>query len=280
MVCAALITLAFPLSGNVLVHASEEKWSSEISGEAVLEDISSEEAKKLCLLRAKAKAVEEVAGVKIFRETTVDSGMLLSDFIHSQSTAWVKEIKDVKWEPITDYRKTPDSSPLPQYQVRLKALVAFDANGDKGFHLKLDLNRSTFQNGDEMYLSVSAGRDCHISLFNILGDGKVTVLLPNRFNMDTWIKSGKTYRFPDPETMGSSRKIKVSGTEGKKKTGESILAIATIDDIDLVGGDFEEAAFAVYPKGTGLFPRLMEKLMDVPPERRAMAIQSYEVVAR
>lgn len=279
-ICVALVSIVFIFFNSAIVHATSEQWSGEVSGEAVLENISSEEAKNLCLLRAKAQAMEEVAGVKILSETVVRNNIVLYDFINSQSSAWVKRTKDVKWEPITDYRRTPDSSPLPLYRVRLKALVAVDAHRDDGFQLRLTLNRKSYQDGDEMTLSVSAGKDCRIFLFNILEDEKVTVLLPNRFKMDTVVKGGKIYRFPDQEKMGSSRKMKVSVPEGKKRTRESILAIAVIDDINLIGSDFEEAAFAVYPKGTGLFHRLMEKMMDVPPQRRAMTIQHYEVVSK
>jgi hypothetical protein len=253
----------------------EQHWSDEVTGEVFLEDMTPQQAESLCLARAKAQAVSQVAGVKILSETLVKDAMMVADLVNAQSYAWVKDVKDVKWEQ-EQVQKRTNEPPGLLFRVHLKGLVALDRNRDEGFALKMNLNRTIYQSGDEMQITVQSGQDAHITIFNILEDDKVTVLLPNRFKLDRLVKKGEKTRFPDPETMGN-RKLKLSNLSKTPSAREAILVIATKDDIDLVENDFIEAAFAEFPQQTGLLRNVMEKLMAIPPARRSMAVQYYEV---
>jgi hypothetical protein len=255
---------------------AEERWSDEVTGEVVLVLQENKDYEKLCVNRAKAQAIEQVAGVKVTSETQVKDFKVISDLVNSKSYAWVKKIKDVKWEqePVP---KRPDEPPQTIYRVRLKALVAVDRNRDEGFAVKLNLNRTTFEDGDEMQINVQSGQDAYLTIFNVLEDDKVTVLLPNRFQLDRFARKGQWIRFPDPETSGSARKLKMFRSSDKPSAQEAILVIATKDDIDLLEGDFSEAAFAQRPQQTGLSSTVWEKLLDIPPGKRAAEIKYYEI---
>jgi len=273
-----LLLILFAL--NLAVSNAEakeliERWSEKVTGEALVDDdMTRAEARILCLNRAKARAIEEVAGVKVVSETLVKDAQLLSDLVAAQSYAWVKSVKNEIWEEENIAR---DQNGLTRhlYRVHLKALVAVDPNRDEGFTLKLDLNRFSFQNDDEMELTVKTGQDAYLTIINILEDEKVAVLLPNRFKMNRFAGKGQKLRFPDPETMGK-RKIKIKSEKGKVAK-EAIVAIATIDDIDLVDGSFSEATINSRPSDTSIASAFLEKLLEIPPSRRAMAIKHYEV---
>ena len=66
-------------------------------------------------------------------------------------------------------------------------------------------------------------------------------------------------------------------TSDKSRVKESILVIATKDDIDLSLGDFSEAAVNENMTKTGDFKDLLEKLKRIPPRDRTMSIQVYEL---
>jgi hypothetical protein len=257
----------------------EERWSDEVTGEVFLEDLTPQQARNLCLARAKARAVEQVAGVKVLSETLVKDFMLVADLVSAQSQAWVKEVKEERWESETVQKRT-DEPPQVLYRVRLKALVEVDRDRDQGFAVQLALNRSSYETGDEMQITVQSGQDAYLTIFNILEDDKVTVLLPNRFKMDRMAKKGEKVRFPDPESMGANLKLKPIRSPKSATTREAILVVATKDDIDLIEGDFSEAAFLEFPKQTGLFQNVLEKLMEIPPSKRAMAVQYYQLRVR
>jgi hypothetical protein len=254
----------------------EERWSDEVTGEVVLEDLTPQQARNLCLARAKARAVEQVAGVKVLSETLAKDFMLVADLVSAQSQAWVKEVKEERWESQTVQKRT-DEPPQVLYRVRLKGLVAVDRDRDEGFAVKLLLNRSSYETGDEMQITVQSGQDAYLTIFNIIEDDRVTILLPNRFKMDRMAKKGEKVRFPDPESMGSSRKLKLFASSKSATAREAILVVATKDDTDLIEGDFSEAAFLEFPKQTGLFQNVLEKLMEIPPSKRAMAVQYYQL---
>ncbi len=253
----------------------EERWSDEVMGEVVVEEMTPEAARKLCLARAKARAIEQVAGEKILNETIVKDATMLADFVSAQSYAWVKKTSDVKWE-YEDVTGRAGELPKHIYRVRLKGLVAVDRDRDSGFPLKLELNRSSYHSGDEMQLSVQSGKDAYITVFNILEDDKVTVLLPNKFKLDRFVKRGEKAIFPDPMTMGS-KKMKLFKSSKSSVAKEAILVVATRNDIDLIGADFKDAVFAQHPSQTGLLQDILEKLMDIHPDSRAMAVQYYEL---
>ena len=257
----------------------EEKWSGEVTGEAVLEEMTPDKAKELCINRAKVKAIEEVAGVRIISDTFVRDSVLFSDFINAASYAWVKEVKEVRWDPIEDYRKTADSSPLPMYRVRLKALVVMDKDADPGFTVDLKLNRNTYETGDEMVITVGPSRDSYLNVFNVLSDDSVTLIFPNKTRKKNHVKKGQKVILPDRDA-GEQKKLKIFNTTGRSMEKESILVIATKDDVDLSLGEFAEAAIHEDRARTGSFKHLLEKMKHIPPRDRTIAIQIYEVRAK
>jgi len=204
--------------------------------------------------------------------------MLLSDFINAASYAWVKEVKDVRRE-IKDVRKTADSSPLLLYRVHLKALVVMDKDADPGFTVDLKLNRNTYESGDEMVITVCPARESYISVFNVLADDSVTIIFPNKTRKDRHVKRGQKIILPDRDA-GEQKKLKIFNTTGRSVIKESILVLATKDDVDLSMGAFVEAASSEDRAQTGLFKQLLERIKHIPPRDRAITIQIYEIRAK
>ncbi len=260
---------------------AEEKWSNEVTGEVVIEgNLTADEAQRLCRNRAKAKAIEEVAGVALLREVFVVDYIKMADFIRAQTNAWVKEVKDERWDDPVGFRKTPGSPPATMLRVHLKALVLVDNDGPRDFSVKLHLNENIFRDGDEMFISIKPSHDCYLTVLNILSDDKIAVLVPSRYQGNNFAKKGETYNIPDKDKLGSQRKSKMYNTTGMPSTREEILVLATKDNVDLIEGDFVTADLSSHKKPTGLFRDLLEKMMSIPPKNRAMDIQYYEIRGR
>lgn len=269
-----LLILMLPLTAAA---TTEEKWSDEVSAEVLGEEMTPAEAWALCVNRAKAKAVEQIAGVEIINDSFVRDFETLTDFINVASHAWVKEVKDERREPA--FQQGSDGSSVPVYRVFLKAKVVLDKDVDRGFLVKLSLNRHRFQTGDEMSIAVQSSRDSYISIFNVLSDDKVTMIYPNRYRMDRFLKKGQKLMVPDRDA-GETRKLKMFNTSGKSTAKESIIAIATKDDVDLSLGDFSEAIINENISRTGSFRDLLEKIKHIPPRERALAFEVYEVESK
>jgi hypothetical protein len=70
------------------------------------------------------------------------------------------------------------------------------------FDLALYPNESEFYVGDEVTFSIEAELDCYLTLFNVDEQGRSTVLFPNGFNQNNFIRARTTYAIPGPEIGG------------------------------------------------------------------------------
>ncbi len=263
------------------VHAAAvEKWSGEVYGEAVLEGrMTVDIVKNLCLNRAKARAIEEVNGTYVSEETFVLDNAVIADLVRAQTNAWIKDYKIIKWEEPKAISQTPGSPPLIRYRVCLKALVVIDKEAVSDFNLKVDLNRGVFYSGDEMRITIQSTRDCYLTVFSVLPDegNKVTVLVPSRYQEKRFSKKGTPYVIPDQDASGSERKLKLFNQGKKGASREAILAVATLNDTDVIQGSFAAADRPHSPNLTGSFRDLLDRVMKVPSKERAMAIKYYEI---
>ena len=254
----------------------DERWSDDVTGEVWLEEMTPQRASDLCLARAKLKAVEQVAGVRIVGGSLVKNAALLADWVSAQSHALVKRVKEERWEFETVQKRIEDP-PQMLYRVRLKGLVAVDRADGEEFTVQVALNRDSYESGDEMQIIVQSDQDAYLTIFNVVEDDKVTVLLPNRFKMDRAVRKGGPFRFPDPE---SPIKLKPIRSSKSATTTEAIMVVATRENIDLVGHDFTEAGFLDSFTQTGLLQTVWGKFMAIHPTKRALAVQPYTLEVR
>jgi len=84
---------------------------------------------------------------------------------------------------------------------------------------------------------------------------------------------------PDRDA-GEQKNLKIFNTTGRSVIKESILVLATKDDVDLSMGAFVEAASSEDRVRTGSFKQLLERIKHIPPRDRAIAIQIYEIRAK
>lgn len=84
----------------------------------------------------------------------------------------------------------------------------------------------TFHVGDKVTFRFKSDHDCYLTLVDVGTSGHVTVLFPNQFHADNFVKAGQVVSIPDGE-MGFD--IQVQGPLGK----EMVKAFATVDKVDI-----------------------------------------------
>jgi Domain of unknown function (DUF4384) len=80
------------------------------------------------------------------------------------------------------------------------------------FKINLHSDKATAKVGDPAHLSVSTTKDCYLTLINISGKDEGTVILPNKFTQDNFIKAGQDFVFPSDKD-GYDFKFEDKGTE-------------------------------------------------------------------
>ncbi|MBI4746295.1 MAG: DUF4384 domain-containing protein [Deltaproteobacteria bacterium] len=253
---ALILFVVFPL------HAAECQWV-ETAGEAVVENITAEEARQLALNRARSKAIEEISGLGVSGSALVKDFMLVADFIHSMSSGHVLKEEVLNWETAT-FRQKADDPPLMLYRVKLKSCVTSDLPGDPYFRVKGELNRQVFMAGEEATIKARCTKDCYITILNLTAENKIWVLLPNEYEPSRLIKAGEEYTFPM-----SGLSLEMQTLPGHKRDAEAFILVGTKERFDLMS------------KGSSLKPEdLYKALLSLPPDTRTEDVLVYEVRAK
>lgn len=244
------------------LYAADCEWKETI-GEAAVENITAEEARQLALNRARNKAVEEIAGVKVQGSSLVKNFTLAADFIQAMSAGYILEEKAVKWETGT-YQEQPEATPLTTYKVTLKSCVASVAAGDPYFSIKAQLNRPVFISGEEARITASCTKDCFLTILNLTADNKIRLLLPNKYEPSIRLKANAPYSFP-VEGMA----LEMHTLPRHSRDTEGFLVLATKERFDALG---------LLNKGEEIPQKEFYKaILSLPADTRAEEMVVYEV---
>ena len=128
-----------------------------------------------------------------------------------------------------------------EYRQELDKLV-YATPQNAAFGVKVWTNQKEYEVGDQIVFYVKADRDSYVTLFDIGSGGDATVIFPNAFHKNNFIRAGQTYKIPAPEY---GFQFNIEGPAGL----ERVKAIATLQpglpvDLDL------EQGFHTFKRGT------------------------------
>jgi len=255
------------------------KWIT-CTGDAAIQNISSEEAKILALRKARIDAIEQVCGINLQAETMVKDFQLAGDFIHSISYGHVVEEKDKNWETITMPSDNPNDPPVLIYKVSMQAkVISREEKADPSFKINLKLNRTTFQSGDEVIFKIKSTQDCYLTILNLAANDSVYILFPNKFAENNFLNKNTTTQIPNKEQRNQGFHIRVATLPGFKKNSEVVKVIATKQRIDFI--DEIDLSNAFSPIGTPKMAvtKLARWLSQIPISERTEATAVYTVEA-
>jgi len=239
----------------------------ETSGEAAVENMTSEEARQSALNKARTKAVEGVSGINVQGSTLVKDFALVADFIHTLTSGHVVEEKVLGWDS-KSFQDKPDAPPVTVYKVNLRTCVKAADAGDPYFKVKAELNRPVFMAGDEARITAGCTRDCYLTIVNISADNNISILYPNKIEPAGRMKGGASYTFPSVPGLA----LEMYPLQGHKRDTEAFYIIATKGNFDLQG---------MVKKTEGLTSKeLYNSLLSLPATERAEEIVLYEVRAK
>jgi len=272
------LTLLFLIlvSANISADTIEPVTAT---GEAAIANVTPEDAQNLALKRARLEAIEKVCGIRLKAETFVHNFSIQDDFIHSVSYGHIISEEILRWE-VEVIQPSEKQPPAITYRVTLKARVQkIEEEPDPFYQVKVKLNKTVFENGDEMLIFVSSTKSSHITVLNYCADGSVVLLFPNQIQKNNYIKAGEKYQIPDDTDRANVLNFQVSTLLGHKQNNEYIKVIATrepislFDEISVKGpfGTLDTAKFAAAEVG-----RLVS---SIPVKDRAEATVMYQIIS-
>jgi len=250
-----------------LCHA-KEVWE-EAEGEAAIAGITAEQAILLALQRARAAAIEKASGVQIRSETLIRNALLSGEFIKSFSKGYITEEK-YNWDT-GSLQESPDKPPIITYKVKLKAKVVVpERDVDLGFLLETKLNRAVFKTGEKAKISVKPTKDAYIAIFNWTADDRITLLFPNQYLPNNFVKAGTWFEFPS-EKSGVALKVK---TLPKHRQDTEALYVVAFDKKTGTSIPF----YSIFPSGASFkVAEFFSKYVKLPIEKAVEEIMVYEV---
>lgn len=250
----------------------------EVRGEADLASYALPAAAQKALENARRAAVEQVCGVNLQTSSLTQEFILKGDMVSAASYGKVVKEEILEWKTLTVQKEAADI-PSIILQVRMKALVEREAGqSDPAFKVKLDLNRSIYQSGEEMIIKARATQDCYLTVLNVTSQNEVIVLFPNKIHSNNFIKAGEDFVFPSGKDNALGIHLNVSVPPGEKECSEIIWVIASKDSIDFAGEIEIEGDYGFLPTLKTALETLNRWLVNIPLDRRTEAKSLYRVV--
>ena len=235
------------------------------------------EAKARSRDEARRKAIEQAVGTFVKGQTVVYNSQVADDLVRSIVRGLIVE-EQIQGEGLREIGQGAGQTAL-QYATKLRAKVKPIRSEHRGdFAVKAALNKSFFQDGEEMQITAIPTRDAYIHIFSVGQDDTVTVLYPNRFVADGFVAAEKALVFPDEAQRMLGLRLRVFPPQGSKKGMEKIKLIATTKKIDLTKGTIREGVFQVYiGKDSALVTDLLKELARLDESEWAEATVPYEI---
>jgi hypothetical protein len=259
-----------------ILRASETR-TVEVTAEVHGVGRTPEEARREALLRARDKAVAEVAGIRIaaqqLRLKSEHADAVRDAFSYLVHTSTHGRI--VREE--VSYR-TALLDDIPVYRATLRAEVVLEEGArDPGFALELMTRPEshTYRADEPITLQLIATRNCYVTVLDIDPDGEIGLLFPNEYDGDNFLAAEQVLILP---RASSGFEIRAS-RDGERRGGyEQILAVATLDRVPFLLEDDVEDEIVPDIEREDAVTALNRWLLRIPVNRRTEALWAYEVV--
>ena len=137
------------------------------------------------------------------------------------------------------------------YQEYLEKFVAV-RNTKQPFNVSVKTNKENYEIKDKIIFNIETDRDGYLTLLDINPNGDITVIFPNKFHRDNFIRADKTTQVPSPSY---GFEFHLQGPAGL----ERIKAIVTLNKISLLALDLDDG-FHNVKRGTPLGTRTVVAL--------------------
>lgn len=254
--------------------AAQEVWVEAEGVVAMGQETTLEAAQRGSLDAARRAALEQAVGTFVRGSSVVRNFQLADDLIHTVVRGVIVEEKILRRGVV---ESKDDQGAL--YQTRIKAKVkGIPAERRGDFSVAARLNRTQFNEGDEVEMRITPTQDAYLYVFNVAPDEHITVLAPNSFEPETPLRASKEYVFPSETLLSKKVKLKTWLLPGTTKSSEKIKIVVTRQPVALLKGRVAESVFMEYkPAETALMVELMRALGALDPADWAEATLPYEV---
>jgi hypothetical protein len=106
-------------------------------------------------------------------------------------------------------------------------LVPEKERSDKDFRVNVRVNRSSYQNGDEVLITITSTRDSYLYIYNVDMDFRAALIAPNKYVPSVRVKAGETWVYPSDDLRAKGVRATAHLLPGSSVSAETIRVIAS-----------------------------------------------------
>ena len=225
-----------------------EGWY-EVTTSVKVENITPEQAREKAIQRACQLAIEQFAGIEITGRTTLveaesNDKITMEHFskLSNQVSHGIILEKEII-EKRVEMELHPENVTTITQVVKLKVKVGKQpSEADPYFSIDANLNKSYYQDGEELFLQVTPSKDCYLTILNIMSDENVTTIFPNQYRKDNFVKANELFELPNESDNKLGIMFKVHLLPDKLEDTEIIKIIATKEPVSIkINSDYNTA---------------------------------------
>jgi len=256
-------------------------------GQAVINNITPEQAKAQAVRTAMQDGIVKVLGTRVSSAAFAKDALFAGEFVQAisyghviQDTILVEEIQSVT---------TPDGKLTPVYYVKMEMDIQPESGEiDPAFKVDVKLNSNAFTAGEELVMTVRSTQPCYLTVLNIAADNSVYVLFPHPLHKDNRLTPEAPLQIPTDEEQRLGLHLRVYPLPGHQEDTEYIKVIATKDPVAFLD-EVEEAEEVEIARGLKIMrfkntdvalTELAQWLCTIPRNKRAEDLAPYVVVKK
>lgn len=206
-------------------------WISSTARVPFGEHSTRHQAQAQAVSEARAKAMRHFLGIKVqnsFVDFMQESDLKGQATLTQQLLKMTQEGHILEEQILSSRVGNGNACQSCEYEVALKdCILPLTDRGDRDFRVSVAMNRSTFREGDEGILYVSATKDAYVHIYSIDVNQNAILLFPNQYAKDNLIRAERQFIFPSEDLRQKGMKLKAQLPAGTSSSAEMIRVIAT-----------------------------------------------------
>jgi len=220
-----------------------EGWY-EITTSIKVENITPEQAREKAIQKACQLAIEQFAGIEITGRTSLIQAESNNEITMDHFSKLTNQVSNgiiLEKEILEEVNYAVNEGILKSVTLKIK-VGKQQGKADPYFSIDANLNKTYFQEGEELLLSVTSSKDCYLTILNIMSDENVTTVFPNQYREDNFVKANELFELPNENDNKLGIMFKVHLPLDKLEDTEIIKIIATKEPVSInINSDFSTA---------------------------------------
>jgi hypothetical protein len=183
------------------------------------------------IAEARRKAIDTLLGVRIDHRFIdfQNENSLRGEFVLTEKLLRVTQLGRAIKEDVLRVGPVDDPGCVAcriEAQIRT-CLVPEKERRDKDFQVHVRLNRSSYQDGDEVIITVTSTRDSYLYIYNVDMDFRAALIAPNKYVPSVRVKAGEAWIYPSDDLRTKGLRATAQLLPGSSVSAETIRVVAS-----------------------------------------------------